>query len=84
MFATDILTNLFAALPSEINLAFKFNKPAVINTHRVNFIGGIEEKNRDLGLKKLNILLCQIVKKWPDVKFMNSAQLGNYISNSNL
>jgi hypothetical protein len=68
---------------SEINLAFKFNKPAVINTHRVNFIGGIEEKNRDLGLKKLNILLCQIVKKWPDVKFMNSAQLGNYISNSN-
>lgn len=66
----------------EIGLAFKFNKPAVINTHRVNFIGGIDEKNRDLSLKKLSVLLFEIVKKWPDVQFMNSAELGNYMSNS--
>lgn len=65
---------------SEIKVAFTMRKPAIISTHRVNYIGFIDPKNRDNNLPKLKTLLEQIVKKWPDVIFMSSDQLGNYIT----
>ena len=65
---------------AEIEIAFRFGKPAVINTHRVNFSGGISEKNRDLTLFKLKELLKKVVSKWPDVQFINSAQLGKVLT----
>ena len=65
---------------SEINMAFTMRKPAIISTHRVNYIGFIETKNRDANLPRLESLLKQIVKRWPDVKFMTSDQLGNYLT----
>jgi hypothetical protein len=61
---------------NEIKIAFTMRKPAIISTHRVNFIGFIDAKNRDNNLPKLKSLLSQIVKKWPDVVFMTSDQLG--------
>lgn len=64
---------------SDINIAFKFHKPCIISTHRVNYIGGIEESNATLGLRKLDELLKEIIKKWPDVEFMTSTELGNII-----
>lgn len=64
---------------SEINNAFKFKKPAIICSHRVTFIGGIFEENRTKNLKLLNELLTEILKKWPDVEFMHSSQLGDEI-----
>lgn len=60
---------------SEIKIAFFWGKPAVINSHRVNFIGSIFPENRDKTLKQLNRLLKEIVKTWPDVQFISSAQL---------
>lgn len=65
---------------AEIEIAFRFGKPAVINTHRVNFAGGISEKNRDLTLIKLKELLQRVMKKWPDVQFINSAELGEILA----
>ncbi len=59
----------------EINIAFRWGKPAVINSHRVNFIGSIFPKNREQSLRQLLTLLKTIVKKWPDVEFINSEQL---------
>ncbi len=53
----------------EIDIAFKLGKPANITSHRINFVGGIEQKNRDEGLLQLKNLLTSIVKKWPDVQF---------------
>jgi hypothetical protein len=53
----------------EIDIAFKMGKPANITSHRINFVGGIEQRNRDEGLLQLKILLASIVKKWPDVQF---------------
>ncbi len=50
--------------------AFRWNKPAIISSHRVNFVGGIEPENRDLGLKSLSFLLLGITRKWPDAEFM--------------
>ncbi|MCX7548862.1 polysaccharide (de)acetylase [Xanthomarina sp. F1114] len=65
---------------SEIELAFKWKKPAIISSHRVNYIGGLSESNRDDSLKLLNELLKSIVKKWPNVEFMTSSELGDIIT----
>jgi hypothetical protein len=60
---------------AEINIAFRWGKPAVISSHRENFIGSIFEDNRNQSLGKLEELLEAILKKWPDVKFISSAAL---------
>ncbi|HIB38463.1 polysaccharide (de)acetylase [Mesonia sp.] len=66
---------------NDIHYAFKWNKPAVISTHRVNYIGAIDENNRKSGLDQLSILISRILKKWPDVRFITSAELGNKLQN---
>lgn len=69
---------------SEINIAFRWGKPAVINSHRVNYIGSIFPENRALSLKLLNSLLKSSLKYWPEVEFMTSDSLGQIIAqNSN-
>ena len=60
-----------------ISVAFKWNKPAIISTHRLNFMGSIDPANRDRGLKALGELLKRIVIQWPDVEFMSSDKLGD-------
>ena len=64
----------------EIEIAFKWKKPATISTHRVNYTGSIQPENRANGLKKLDALLSQIIRNWPDVEFMTSEELGDFIS----
>ncbi|MGV9003532.1 polysaccharide (de)acetylase [Flavobacterium sp.] len=64
---------------AQIQSAFLFSKPAVICSHRINFVGFINEKNRDRGLNDLDQLLKQVLKKWPDVKFISTDQLSKYI-----
>ncbi|MCF6132692.1 hypothetical protein [Flavobacterium wongokense] len=59
----------------QIETAFRWNKPAIISSHRVNFCGHINPKNREKGLADLKRLLQQIVKKWPDVEFMSAAEM---------
>lgn len=73
---TDWVSNCL----QRIEIAFKWKKPAVICSHRVNFIGSIEKSNRDKSLKQLDALLQQIVRKWPDVVFISSNQLEKYLS----
>ncbi len=65
----------------EISSAFKWHKPAVISSHRVNYIGALRKENRDSGLKQLNLLLKKIIKTWPDAEFLTSAELGDTIRN---
>lgn len=67
---------------SQISDAFAWGKPAIIGTHRANYIGYIEPENRDRNLILLRQLLKIITLKWPEVEFMSSDQLGNYIMNS--
>lgn len=57
---------------SQIQGAFICGKAAIIGTHRVNFVGGMDEKNREKGLGELDRLLAAITKKWPDVIFMSA------------
>jgi len=60
---------------NQIEAAFRWKKPAIISTHRVNFVGGIDPQNRKRGLDELKLLLNAIVKRWPDVVFMSTADL---------
>jgi hypothetical protein len=62
---------------NRIETAFRYYKPAIISSHRVNFIGAIVPDNRNKNLMLLKQLLFEIVKKWPDVEFMSSDQLGD-------
>jgi hypothetical protein len=65
---------------NRINIAFRWHKPAVISSHRINYIGSLVESNRTTNLRLLNELLARIIKTWPDVEFMTSDQLGDLIA----
>lgn len=60
---------------AEMEIAFRWGKPAAINSHRVNFIGSIFPENRDKTLVQLSALLKAVVKRWPDVEFISSETL---------
>lgn len=64
----------------DIDNAFKWKKPAVISSHRVNYIGVLNEVNRTNGLLQLKKLLTQIQERWPDVEFITSSQLGDLLT----
>jgi len=72
----DIVDNCL----NDIKRAFRMRKPAIISSHRVNFIGEIVKANRDKNLILLERLLKRVVKYWPNVEFMSSDQLGELIS----
>jgi hypothetical protein len=64
----------------QIETAFFWNRPAIISSHRVNFCGHIDPKNRKKGINALGELLKRIVQKWPEVEFMSADQLGDLIT----
>ncbi|HSV88889.1 MAG TPA: hypothetical protein VLH61_09625, partial [Bacteroidales bacterium] len=63
----------------QTEIAFKLGKPAVISSHRVNFCGHIDPKNREVGIRELKTLLQKMVQRWPDVEFMSTSDLGDLI-----
>ncbi|MCG9881758.1 MAG: hypothetical protein MH472_14275, partial [Bacteroidia bacterium] len=65
---------------NDIEIAFKFRKPAIISSHRVNYLGYLCKDNREKGLNLLDELLFKINNKWPDVEFFTSEELGNLIA----
>jgi len=65
---------------NDIRLAFRYKRPAIITTHRVNFIGVHDKSNRDYCLKNLHKLLQSIISRWPEVEFMTTKQLGDLIA----
>jgi hypothetical protein len=67
----------------EIEIAFRWGKPAVINSHRVNFIGSIFPENREKSLRKLKTLLKEVQKKWPVVEFVDTETLGKIMLERN-
>jgi hypothetical protein len=65
----------------DVKLAFAYKKPAIISSHRVNYMGTLNPDNRSENLSLLKRLLQEIVKKWPDVEFMSTDELGDLITN---
>lgn len=68
----------------QIETAFRWNRPALISSHRVNYCGHIDEKNRKKGLMALNLLLQNITERWPEVEFMAANELGELIDSREL
>jgi hypothetical protein len=66
---------------NQVAFAFLFKRPAIVTSHRVNYIGSIDASNRNRGLVQLRRLLDQVLAKWPDVNFLSSAELGFMIEN---
>ena len=64
---------------SQINRAFRWNKPAIISMHRVNCVGAIKKVNRDNNLRLLEALIRRILHKFPNVEFLTSNELGRLI-----
>ena len=65
----------------QIEIAFRWKRPAIISSHRVNFCGHIDPENRKKGLETLQRLLQEIVKKWPDVEFMAADEMAETLAN---
>ncbi len=73
------ITDWVVSCLQEMEIAFRWKKPVVISSHRVNYVGSINPVNRDKGLKSLKELMTKALKKWPNLEFMTSAELGDYI-----
>lgn len=72
----------FSDCMKRIEIAFRWGKAANICAHRLNFIGSIDSANTDKNLPEFKRLLQEIVKRWPDVEFVTSDQLGDIIESS--
>jgi hypothetical protein len=56
----------------QVAAAFRWRRPAIISSHRINFAGHIDSENREFGLGALKRLLGGIVERWPDVQFISA------------
>lgn len=63
----------------QISTAFKWKKPAVVSTHRINYVSGMSVENRDRSLVKLESLVKRIRQKWSDVEFFTSDELNQLL-----
>jgi hypothetical protein len=62
-----------------VQKAFQHNAPAIIGSHRINYIGRLDEQNRTKNLGMLKTILKSIVLKYPNVEFISSAELTELI-----
>jgi hypothetical protein len=76
--------NIVNTVLKQMQTSFFWGKPAIISSHRVNYIGSIEENNRTKNLIILKTLLKEIVKRYPDVEFLSSDKLGDIITSKEL
>ena len=68
---------------NQIESAFRWRRPAVISSHRVNFCGHIDENNRRTGIGELKKLLGEMIRRWPDIEFMSSSELMDIVASQN-
>lgn len=65
----------------EVEKSFSDRKPAIITSHRLNFISEINPQNAKANLEGLRELLLGIVNKYPDVEFVTTPQLLKIMEN---
>lgn len=73
-------TNWVEDVLSRASIAFKWNNPLIISSHRLNFIGDLHPKNREDNLLLFEKTLKTLLMKWPDVEFISSDRLGSILS----
>ena len=62
---------------AEVGQAFRFRKPAIVCSHRINYVGGMNMRHRNRSLKQLARFLGGVRQRWPDVEFISSDELIN-------
>ncbi len=67
--------NIVRQVLKEIENAFFWGKPAIISTHRINYVSGMNKKLKDNTLKQLSLLLSELLRNWPELVFMTSDEL---------
>ena len=71
----DLNYNWINQVMEKAKIAFFLRTPLIISTHRLNFVGGINEKNRKDNLAFLYELLIAIIIKYPSVKFSTTSKI---------
>lgn len=66
-----------AEIIRRMKIIFLWGKPAIIGSHRINFMGSLNEENRSVNLKLFSELMEAILKIWPDVEFTTTDKLGD-------
>ena len=64
---------------NQICRSFRVRKPAIINSHRFNYISSINPNNAQRNLKGLRSLLIRVKKRFPEVEFITTVDLLNII-----
>ncbi len=59
----------------KIEECFRSNVPAIISSHRVNYVGGVSEVNRENGLWALDELLTKINETYSEVSYLSASEL---------
>lgn len=67
--------DMVADIIQRMRIAFFWKKPLIVGTHRINFVGSLDEANRKKNLQKFDLLLKAILKECPEVEFMSSDEL---------
>lgn len=65
----------------EVEASFAHRKPAIITSHRLNFISEINPRNAQVNLAGLRELLSGIVQIYPDVEFITTPELVKIMEN---
>lgn len=68
---------------NQIAKAFQNKKPAIINSHRFNYISSINPDNAQNNLRGLKKLLNKVTEEFPDVEFITTAELIDIIQGEN-
>lgn len=64
---------------NQIRDSFFWGKPAIISTHRINYVSNMSIDHRDNSLLRLQELIKNILPKWPSVEYRSTDELINYI-----
>ncbi len=67
---------------SKINQVFSWGGAAIMTTHRVNYVGGMDYRHRDRSLKLLERLLNTVVALHPSVEFVSASRLHSIMTST--
>lgn len=77
--STDFSRDWISTAMRQIKVAFLLRKPAIISSHRLNYVGGLDQKNKARNLIMLRNLIKMIKKKYQEVNFITSSELYSII-----
>lgn len=72
---SDFNGNWIDRAMKDISNSFFWKKPAIFETHRINYVSIMSKKNQENNLSILNQLLKKIILTYPEVEFLSSDEL---------